>query len=58
MKVNSSLLMNIDTKYNKIGSLFIYTDYIFAVLSIRTSNLFIEGLVGNGIVGQSVIMHL
>lgn len=58
MKVNSSLLKNIDTKYNKIGSLFIYTDYIFAVLSIRTSNLFIEGLVGNGIVGQSVIMHL
>lgn len=58
MKVNSSLMMNIDTKYNKIGSLFICTDYIFAVLSIGALNLFIEGLVGNGIVGQSVIMHL
>ncbi len=51
-------MMNTDTKYNKIGSLFIYTDYLFAVLSIRTPNLFIEGLVGNSIVGQSVIMHL
>lgn len=40
-------MINPNTKYSKIGSLFIYTYYLFSVLSIRISNLFIEGLVVN-----------